>query len=132
MTISYTFQYQLLPKTWKSPTPPPITGDEQRDLQLTLEYRRIIAPYLTDWLSVLNTWRCILKYIIYPLLILSLIMGIGWTTFLIMLVIVSLVAFRIWVRIVNFQRMVAMYELCIDVVLNQEFGIRLPKILEDE
>ena len=132
MIISYTYQFRFLPKMWKSPTPPEITGDEQRDLLLTLEYRRKIAPYLSDWLSVLNTYQCIIRYIIYPLLILSLIMGCGWVTFLTMLIIVSLIVLLIWVRIRNFQKLVAMFEMVIDVVINKEFGITLPKILDEQ
>ena len=132
MTIIYSYQYRFFPKQWSAPAPPPTTDDEQKDLQLTLEYRRKIAPYLSDWLSVLNTYQCIVKHIIYPLLILSLIMGCGWVTFLIMLVIVSLISLSIWIRIRNFQKLVAMFEMVIDEVLNKEFGIKLPKILENE
>jgi len=117
---------------WSAPTPPLTTGDEQEDMLKTLEYRRIIAPFLTNWLDVLNTWRLIIRYGIMPALIVLLLMGIGWSTFFTLLLIVSLLSLFIWVKQRNYLESVAMIEIVIDTVLNKEFCIVLPKILERE
>lgn len=129
MTIAYTFQYRFLPKQWKSPIPPLDTEDMLR----TLEYRRIIAPFLKDWLDVLNTWRFFIKYGVMPMIIVLLILGwIGLSAFTILLTIVGIASFFIWIRIRVYQRTAAIIQLVIDVVLNDSFGIQLPKILEEE
>lgn len=132
MTITYTFQYRFFPKKWAAPSPPPISDNEHEDLIKTLEYRRIIAPFLKDWLSVIHTWQVVIKYSVLPFLLLFLIMGGSWSTFFILLLVVSLLSLFIWVKQRNYQRTVAMIEIVIDVVLNAEFGIKLPKILENE
>lgn len=132
MTITYTYQYRFFPEKWKSPMPPSITGDEQKDLVTTLEYRRIIAPFLKNWLDVLNTWRLIIRYGIMPALTVLLLMGVGWSTFFMLLLIVSLVSLFIWAKQIIYQRNIAMIEIVIDTVLNKEFCIQLPKILESD
>lgn len=132
MTITYTYQYRFFPKLWSAPSPPPIIGDEQEDLLKTLEYRRIIAPYLKDWLSVLQTWQLVIKYAILPSLLIFLIMGGRWSTFFMLFLVVSLLSLFIWAKQRNYQKSVALIEIVIDTVLNKEFCIVLPKILERE
>lgn len=131
MTITYTYQYRFLPKQWKCPTPPEISADEQEDILRTLEYRRIIAPFLTDSLNFLNTYRCIIRYIIYPIFILALAIGIiGWTTFLILSFIVAILSIVIWIKIKIYHRMVSIIQIVIDESIYIETGIRIPKIFE--
>jgi len=132
MTVTYIYQFQFFPKRWLAPLPPPSCYNENEDLLKTLEFRRMIAPFLRDWLNVLNTWRFCLKFGIMPLIILFLILGMGLNTFLILLVIVLLILIIVWARIRMYQRTAAIIEVIIDEVLFTEYGIRLPKIIDNE
>jgi len=133
MTISYTYHYRFLPEKWTAPSSPPICDNEHEDLLKTLEYRRLIAPFLKDWLSVLDTWMFIIKYGIIPMLIIAILIGgIGWLTFMILSLIVAIISIVIWVKIKIFHRTVAIVQIIIDEVLKDEYSIKLPKILEEE
>lgn len=130
MTITYTYQYRFIPRLWKCPTPPSIT--EQEDMLKTLEYRRLVAVYLRDWVYVLNTWRMAIKYSIPPLLLAYFLGFFGWVTLFMLLVMVGILSFLIWARIRAYHGVIAMIEIVIDEVLNNEFGIQLPEILDNE
>jgi len=132
MTITYTFQYRFFPKQCSAPKSPEVSDDVQEDLLLTLEYRRKIAPFLKNWLDVLNTWRLIIRYGIIPIFILLLAMSIiEWLTFLILTLMTGVLSFFIWARIRAYQRTVVMIEVVIDEVIAENVGYKPPKILED-
>jgi hypothetical protein len=129
MTITYTFHYRFFPKQWSAPIPP----DETEDIQKVLEFRLLVAPYLRDVLDALNTWRTIIKWIIYPIFILAFGMSIiSWLTFIILTVIVLLISIVMWVKIKIFHRIVSYIQIMIDEIIYAESGIRLPKLLESE
>lgn len=133
MTITYTFQYKLFPMQWSAPKPPETSADEQEDILRVLEYRRIIAPYLKNWLSLLNTWKSFINYCVIPAhLLLALMMGMGIGWFLIISLIIGLVSFSIWARIRAYHATIAMIEIVIDEVIAENLGYKPPKILENE
>jgi len=118
---------------WSAPKPPETSADEQEDILRVLEYRRIIAPYLKNWLSLLNTWKSFINYCVIPAhLLLALMMGMGIGWFLIISLIIGLVSFSIWARIRAYHATIAMIEIVIDEVIAENLGYKPPKILENE
>lgn len=130
MRKNYTYQYQLLTTKLPYMAMPPIPEEgTEEDYVATLAYRNYSAVLIRDRLNVLNTWRVIMKNIITPILLGSLLIGMNWMVFLILLLFVGIVALYIWAKMRMYHQAVALTEL-IDTVLNDVYKMQLPNILD--
>ena len=129
MKKNYTWQYQFFITKLPYMAMPPIPEEgAEEDYAATLAYRNYSAVLIRDRLNVLNTWRVIMKYIITPILLFSLLIGMNCMVFLILLLFLGLVLLYIWAKMRMYHQTVALTEL-IDTVLNDVYKMQLPSIL---